>query len=103
MAGGGKYDKDNIFAKIIKGDAPCFKIFETEHSLAFLDAFPMAEGHSILVPKATGFQDMVDLPVDTAAEFLADLPRLVKAVKKVSDDRWPKISKRRMLARAEWP
>ena len=32
---------------------PCYKIFETEHSLAFLDAFPITPGHSLLVPKAT--------------------------------------------------
>ena len=40
-----KYDKDNIFSKIIDGTIPSFKIFETEEALAFLDAFPMAPGH----------------------------------------------------------
>ena len=41
-----------IFKKIINGEMPCYKIFETEHSLAFLDAFPITPGHSLLVPKA---------------------------------------------------
>ena len=49
------YDEDNIFKKIIAGDVPSYKIFETEHALAFLDAFPMAKGHALLIPKATGY------------------------------------------------
>ena len=43
-----------MFKKIIEGTVPSYKIFETEHALAFLDAFPMVKGHSLLVPKATG-------------------------------------------------
>ena len=45
------YDDENVFAKIIDGKIPSYKIFETEHALAFLDAFPMAKGHALLVPK----------------------------------------------------
>ena len=45
-------DPDNIFAKIIDGKVPCYKLFETEHALAFLDAFPMTRGHALLIPKA---------------------------------------------------
>lgn len=50
------YDENNVFKKIIAGDIPSYKIFETEHALAFLDAFPMAKGHALLVPKATGYE-----------------------------------------------
>jgi hypothetical protein len=103
-------DPDNIFKKIIDGKIPCYKartasapvngvqsagtdshvlallvwvaqIFETEHALAFLDAFPMARGHSLLIPKATGYADLYDMPPDVAAAFLRELPRLAKAVK----------------------
>ena len=41
------YDKSNIFAKIIAGEIPCHKIFETEHAFAMLDAFPKATGHAV--------------------------------------------------------
>ena len=46
------YDDSNIFAKILRGEIPSYKIFETEHALAILDAFPCCAGHSLLIPKA---------------------------------------------------
>ena len=45
------YDIDNIFAKIIAGQIPSYKVMETDHAVAILDAFPMAEGHVLLLPK----------------------------------------------------
>eukprot|EP01061_Rhynchopus_euleeides_P028364 TRINITY_DN4620_c0_g1_i1.p2 TRINITY_DN4620_c0_g1~~TRINITY_DN4620_c0_g1_i1.p2 ORF type:complete len:164 (+),score=74.65 TRINITY_DN4620_c0_g1_i1:51-494(+) len=81
MAANPAYDADNIFAKIVDGKLPCFKIFETEHALAFMDAFPVAEGHSLLVPKAKGYADIMDMPEDVAANVLKELPRLARAVK----------------------
>ncbi|KAK3257446.1 hypothetical protein CYMTET_33465 [Cymbomonas tetramitiformis] len=74
------YDDDNIFKKIVEGTIPCYKIFETEHALAFLDAFPMTRGHSLLIPKASGFATVMDMPEDVAANVLKELPRLAKAV-----------------------
>ena len=46
------YDANNIFAKIIRGEMPAFKVFEDERGLAFMDAMPMSEGHTLVVPKA---------------------------------------------------
>jgi histidine triad (HIT) family protein len=46
------HDDQNLFAKIIRGEIPSFKIFETAHALAILDAFPTVEGHALLIPKA---------------------------------------------------
>jgi histidine triad (HIT) family protein len=46
------YDPENIFLKIIEGSVPSFKLFETEHVLAILDAFPLVPGHALLLPKA---------------------------------------------------
>ena len=80
-ASGIPYDEDNVFKKIVAGTIPSYKIFETEHALAFLDAFPMAKGHSLLIPKATGYASVIDMPPDVAAEVLKELPRLAKAVK----------------------
>jgi len=39
------YDSDNIFAKIIRGEMPCTKVYEDEHTIAFMDVMPQAEGH----------------------------------------------------------
>ena len=79
-ASGIPYDEDNVFKKIIAGTIPSYKIFETEHALAFLDAFPMAKGHSLLIPKATGYASVIDMPPDVAAEVLKE-PEARKAVK----------------------
>ena len=75
------YDDDNVFKKIIEGTIPSYKIFETEHALAFLDAFPMAKGHALLIPKAEGYASVIDMPPEVAAEVLKELPRLAKHVK----------------------
>mmetsp|Transcript_6259 Transcript_6259/g.21479 ORF Transcript_6259/g.21479 Transcript_6259/m.21479 type:complete len:144 (+) Transcript_6259:118-549(+) len=78
------YDNDNIFSKIVDGAIPCFKVFETDHALAFLDAFPMAPGHALLIPKAKGYVTVMDMPPDVAGEVLKELPRLAKAVKEAT-------------------
>jgi histidine triad (HIT) family protein len=41
----------SIFSKIVKGEIPCYKIAETENYLAFLDVFPLAKGHTLVIPK----------------------------------------------------
>ncbi len=46
------YDADNIFAKILRGEAPAFKVYEDEHSLAFMDVMPQADGHTLVIPKS---------------------------------------------------
>jgi len=78
------YSDDNVFSKIIDGTIPCFKIFETEDALAFLDAFPKVKGHAVLIPKRKGFLALDGMPGDAAAAFLGELPRLCKAVKRAT-------------------
>jgi histidine triad (HIT) family protein len=46
------YDNSNIFAKILRGEIPCHKVYEDEHALAFLDIMPRAPGHTLVIPKA---------------------------------------------------
>ncbi|KAK1931899.1 Protein hit [Phytophthora citrophthora] len=74
------YDPENIFLKIIKGDIPSYKLFETEHVVAILDAFPVAPGHALLLPKAPGFATVLDMTPEVAANVFKELPRLAKAV-----------------------
>ena len=49
-----KYDDQNVFAKIVRGEAPAFKIFEDDVAIAFLDIFPQSKGHSLVIPKSYG-------------------------------------------------
>ncbi len=43
--------QDSVFTKIIKGEVPCYRIYEDEHVFAFLDIYPMMPGHTLLIPK----------------------------------------------------
>lgn len=76
-----EYDSENIFAKILDKKEPCFKVFESRTSLAFLDAFPVVEGHTIVMPKLKGHTDLVSMPPAKSAAFLADVQRVARAVK----------------------
>jgi histidine triad (HIT) family protein len=49
MAG---YDDQNIFAKILRGEIPCLKVYEDERTFAFLDIMPRSPGHTLVIPKA---------------------------------------------------
>jgi histidine triad (HIT) family protein len=46
------YDPQNPFAKILRGEFPCFKVYEDEHVLSFLDIMPRSPGHTLVIPKA---------------------------------------------------
>lgn len=53
------YDPNNIFAKILRGEIPCEKLYEDEHTLAFMDIMPQADGHCLVIHKSpsTGLLD----------------------------------------------
>ena len=46
------YDTSNPFAKILRGEFPCYKVYEDDHVLAFLDIMPRCPGHTLVIPKA---------------------------------------------------
>jgi len=46
------YDQNNIFAKILRGELPCYKVYEDDKALAFLDIMPRSAGHTLVLPKA---------------------------------------------------
>jgi len=79
-----EYDPENIFAKILEGKVPSFKVFESKASIAFLDAFPVVEGHTLLVPKLKGSTAFIDMPPAKAADFARDLQKVAKAVKEAT-------------------
>ena len=74
------YDDGNIFARILRGEIPCDKVFEDEHTLAFHDINPQAPVHILVVPK--GRYVSWDDFAATAAE--AEIAALVRAVGKVA-------------------
>ncbi|CZR57516.1 related to protein kinase C inhibitor-I [Phialocephala subalpina] len=67
-----------IFCKIVKGDIPSFKLFESDKVLAFLDINPLSKGHALVIPKFHG-EKLTDIPDDSLAEILPVVKKLVKA------------------------
>ncbi|KAM7207961.1 HIT-like domain containing protein [Naviculisporaceae sp. PSN 640] len=58
-----------IFCKIVKGEIPCFKLFESDKALAFLDINPLSRGHALVIPKHHG-EKLTDIPDDHLTELL---------------------------------
>ena len=82
MSLAGDYDGNNIFAKILRGEAPCVKIFEDEHVLAFMDIFPQSQGHCLVIPKNTTARNLLEFPSDRLGTYFASVQKLTKAVTK---------------------
>lgn len=74
------YDHSNIFAKILRGDIPCVKIYEDDKTIAFLDVMPQAEGHTLVLPKENA-ENIFDLSPEGAAAMIATVQKVAKAVK----------------------
>jgi len=70
---------DSIFTRIIKGEIPCQRVFENEYLLAFLDINPLAEGHTLVVPKEQ-VERLEDLSPESAAEMGRWLGRIARWV-----------------------
>jgi histidine triad (HIT) family protein len=78
------YDNQNIFAKIIRGEMPCFKVYEDAHTLAFMDIMPQAEGHTLVIPKEPA-EDIFDLSPDGAAALARTAKKVAAAVRKATN------------------
>jgi histidine triad (HIT) family protein len=78
------YDSNNIFAKILRGEAPSVRVFEDEVSLAFMDIMPRADGHTLVIPKAPA-RNLLDIPASDLASLMPTVQRMSLAVKKAMD------------------
>ena len=70
---------ETIFAKILRGEAPCHRIYEDERVLAFLDIYPLSRGHTLVIPKEPAVT-LDELSDESAAAIGRVLPRLCRAV-----------------------
>ena len=78
------YDTNNVFARILRGEIPAHKVYEDEHTLAFMDVMPQAEGHTLVIPKVAA-ENLVDLPPDALAATVQTTQRVARAVSKAFD------------------
>ncbi len=76
----GDYDAQNIFAKIIRGEAPCYKLYEDEYVLAFLDLFPQSRGHALVIPKQAAARNLLDIDADSLGRLALATQKVARAV-----------------------
>ncbi len=75
-------DPDCIFCKIVAGEAAAHKVYEDEHTLVFMDIFPVADGHTLLIPKAHS-SDLFDADPTALAALMQTSHRVAAALRRV--------------------
>lgn len=76
------YDDQNVFAKILRGDMPCHKIYEDDHTLAFMDIMPRVDGHALVIPK-TASRNLLDADPADLQHVIVVAQKIAKAAKSV--------------------
>jgi histidine triad (HIT) family protein len=74
------YDPQNVFAKILRGEMPCHKVYETDAVLAFMDIMPRGDGHCLVIPK-TPARNILDVDPDALAELAKAVQVVARAAK----------------------
>ena len=76
-----RYDADNIFAKIIRDEMPCVKLYETDDVLAFMDVFPQSKGHCLVIHKNAQATNLFDVDRDVLGDLIGAVQKVAGAVK----------------------
>ena len=76
----GAYDPDNIFAKILRGETPSTRVYEDDAVLAFMDVFPQARGHVLVVPKAQA-RNLLDVEPAVLQALIVRVQTIARAVR----------------------
>ena len=75
------YDRNNIFAKILRGEIPSVRVYEDEQTLVFMDVMPQADGHTLVIPKEEA-EDLFSVSPGGAAALMRTTQKVARAVKK---------------------
>ena len=75
------YHPNNPFAKILRGEFPCYKVYENDHVLAFLDIMPRSPGHTLVIPKAPA-RNILDITPDDFAHVARGTHKIAAAAMK---------------------
>jgi len=76
------YDSNNVFAKILRGEFPAYKVYEDDKTLAFLDIMPQAPGHTLVVPKSAA-RNILDIAPDDLADLIKVTQKIARTAIKV--------------------
>eukprot|EP01035_Chromulina_nebulosa_P057609 gene57609-78924_t len=77
----GAYDDSNIFAKIIRGEMPCVKVWEDDQVLAFMDVFPQPKGHVLVISKTSKARNLLEAETKTLGRLIGAAQRTSRAVR----------------------
>jgi histidine triad (HIT) family protein len=72
------YDPNNIFAKILRGEFPCYRVYEDDHTLAFLDIMPRSSGHTLVIPKSPA-RSIIDISPEDFAHVARGAHKIARA------------------------
>src|SRR3982074_1136823 len=75
------YDTNNIFAKILRGEFPCYKVYQDDHVLAFLDIMPRTPGHTLWIPKGPA-RSIIDISTEAFDHVTRGSQKLSRAAMK---------------------
>ncbi len=78
------YDDNNIFAKILKGEIPSYRVYEDEHTVAFMDVMPQSPGHTLVVPKAPS-RNIFDADPAALQQAITVVQKIAVAVREAFD------------------
>ena len=78
------YDPNNPFARILRGEFPCHKVYEDDHVLAFLDIMPRVPGHTLVIPKAPA-RNILDIKTEDYLHVARATHKIAAAAKKAFD------------------
>lgn len=73
------YDDQNVFAKILRGDLPCHKVFEDDKTLVIMDIMPRGDGHILVIPKAPS-RNILDIEPDDLNAVMATVQKMARTV-----------------------
>ena len=76
----GAYDEANVFAKILRGEIPAVKVFEDDEILCFMDAFPQARGHMLVVSKTSRARNLLEAEPKTLGRLIGGVQKASRAV-----------------------
>jgi histidine triad (HIT) family protein len=74
------YDENNIFAKILRGELPCTRVYEDDSSLAFMDIMPQTNGHVLVIPKSPA-RNLLDIDESALGKLMVTVKKIALAVK----------------------
>lgn len=78
------YDTNNIFARILRGELPSYRVYEDDATVAFMDVMPQATGHALVLPKAPS-RNLLDADPAVFASLFATVQKVAKAAKQAFD------------------